>query len=345
MIEACVSQALLDRVVCPVDGLPLHLEQDHLVSAAGIRYPVINGIPVLLPPDASQDTLACIRAGREAAAQGLTDPYCIAALGCGDEERMGIEKLIAEGSKIDPVVNYLVAATCGNLYKHMIGKLTDYPIPEFREANGNGRVLIDLGCNWGRWCVAAARKGFRPIGVDPQLGALMAAKRVTDELGVEAQFVCADARYLPFRAGSVDFGFSYSVLQHLSHEDVARVLKGLAKALKPGGESLIQMPTKIGLKGWLHRARHGFKAPTGFNVRYWSLAELRRMFGGIIGDTSFSVDCFFGIGLQAADKRLMPPAFQTAITVSEALRSLSQVLPPVTWLADSVYVHSRKASC
>lgn len=336
------TDSFLSLLVCPVDGLPLSVEQDQLVSAAGLRYPIINGIPVLLPPDVSKDTLACIRAGREAAAQGIADPYCVSALGCSDEERLGIEKLIAEGSKIDPVVNYLVAATCGNLYKHMIGKLVDYPIPEFREASGNGRVMLDLGCNWGRWCVAAARKGFNPIGVDPQLGALMAAKRVTQELGIKAQFVCADARHLPFREGSVDFGFSYSVLQHLSHDDVALVLKGLAKALKPGGESLIQMPTKIGLKGWLHRARTGFKAPTGFNVRYWSLAELRETFGTLIGDTTFSVDCFFGIGLQAADKRLMPPAFQAAITVSEALRALSQVLPPVTWLADSVYVHSRK---
>lgn len=338
-----ISDEFLKLLVCPVNGLPLRLEQDHLVSSDGIRYPVVNGIPVLLPPDASQDTLACIQAGRDAAAQGIDDPYCISALGCSDEERKGIENLIAEGSRIDPVVNYLVAATCGNLYKHMIGRLADYPIPEFREKGGSGRVMLDLGCNWGRWCVAAARKGFRPIGVDPQLGALMAAKRVTNELGVDAQFVCADARHLPFREGSVDFGFSYSVLQHLSHDDVGRVLKGLARALKPGGESLIQMPTKIGLKGWLHRARNGFKPPTGFNVRYWSLGELRRTFGQIIGDNiSFSVDCFFGIGLQAADKRLMPPAFQAAIAVSEALRALSRVLPPVTSLADSIYVHSRK---
>ncbi|MFZ4593448.1 MAG: methyltransferase domain-containing protein [Verrucomicrobiaceae bacterium] len=338
------TDSLLSLLVCPVDGFPLRVEQDQLVSAAGIRYPVINGIPVLLPPDASNDTLECIRAGRAAAAKGIDDPYCISALGCSDDERLGIEQLIASGSKIDPVVNYLVAATCGNLYKHMIGKLTDYPIPEFREAKGNGRVLVDLGCNWGRWCVAAARKEFNPIGVDHQLGALIAAKRVTEELGINAQFVCADARQLPFREHSVDFGFSYSVLQHLSHDDVAKVLKRLSKALKPGGEVLIQMPTKIGLKGWLHRARTGFRAPTGFNVRYWSLSELRQMFGRLIGPTAFSVDCFFGIGLQAADKRLMPAAFQAAILASEALRALSQVLPPVTWLADSVYVHSHKPS-
>lgn len=343
MPEKLLPDELLQRLACPVDGLPLREEDGQLVSEAGVIYPIVNGVPVLLPPDASNDTLECIRAGREAAASGVNDPYYIAALGCSEEERRGIEKLVAGGSNIDPVVNYLVAATCGNLYKHMIGKLSDYPIPEFRAKSGAGRVLVDIGCNWGRWCVAAAREGFRPLGIDPQLGALMAAKRVTQALGVDAWFVCADARQLPLRSESVDFGFSYSVLQHLSHEDVASVLTGLAKALKHGGESMIQMPTNVGLKGLVHRARQGFRAPKGFDVRYWSLSQLRDVFGRSIGKTSFSVDCFFGIGLQASDMRLMPAVFKAAIAVSELLRATSKVVPPVTWLADSVYVHSRKS--
>ena len=325
-----------------MDGSPLRVEDDHLISAGGAVYPVVNGVPVLLPPDASNDTLACIQAGRDAAARGDHDPLFIEALGCSAEERKGILQLAAlPDRKVDPVVNYLVAATCGNLYKHMIGKLVDYPIPAFRVRNGKGKVLLDIGCNWGRWCVAAGREGFQPLGIDPQLGALMAAKRVTQQLGINAWFVCADARQLPLRSDTVDFGFSYSVLQHLSHNDVARVLTGLAKAMKPGAESLIQMPTAVGLKGLLHRALKGFKAPQGFDVRYWSLGQLQEVFGSLIGATDFSVDCFFGIGLQAADARLMPLPFKTAIMVSEALRSLSHVLPPVTWLADSVYVHSK----
>jgi len=339
-----ISPLLLDLLCCPEDGSPLQQEGDHLVSATGIRYPVVDDVPVLLPPDACNDTLECIRASREAAAGAKhADGLYIEALGCSEEERQGIIELAASGSsKVDPVVNYLVAATCGNLYKHLIGKLTDYPIPEFRQKNGNGRVLVDLGCNWGRWCVAAGREGFKPLGIDPQLGALMAAKRVTRQLGIDAWFVCADARSLPLRAASVDFGFSYSVLQHLSHEDVALVLKGLAKAMKPGAESLIQMPTAVGLKGLVHRARHGFNDPSGFDVRYWTLAQLREVFERLVGPTHFSVDCFFGIGLQAADAPLMPLPFKAAIATSELLRGLSEWLPPVTWLADSVYVHSRK---
>lgn len=336
-----IPDDLLHMLACPVDGSHLRVEDDHLVSSSGRSYPIINGVPVLLPPEGN-DTLECIAAGRRAVERRDSDSYFIEALGCNDEERRGIEALVNSGSQVDPVVNYLVAATCGNLYKHMIGKLVDYPIPEFRAKNGNGRVLMDIGCNWGRWCVAAGRQGFMPLGIDPQLGALMAAKRVTQQLGIEAWFVCADARQLPLRPDTVDFGFSYSVLQHLSHDDVTQVLTCLSKALKPGGECMIQMPTNVGLKGLLHRARHGFKAPTGFDVRYWSLGQLKEVFGNLIGATSFSVDCFFGIGLQAADARLMPLPFKAAIAASEMLRAASHVLPPVTWLADSVYVHSRK---
>lgn len=338
-----IPAALLDLLACPVDGSPLSLEGGHLVSAAGIRYPVINDVPVLLPPDAARDTLECVRASREAAQGWEHDALFIDALGCNDEERRGILKLAADGSsKVDPVVNYLVAATCGNLYKHLIGRLSEYPIPSFREKDGNGRVLVDLGCNWGRWCVAAAREGFKPLGIDPQLGAVMAAQRVARQLGVDAWFVCGDARSLPLRPGVVDFGFSYSVLQHLNHEDVALVLQSLARAMKPGAQSLVQMPTRAGLKGWVHRARHGFRPPSGFDVRYWTLKQLREVFERLVGPSHFSVDCFFGIGLQAADAPLMPLPFKAAIAASEGLRSLSQWLPPVTWVADSVYVHSRK---
>ena len=339
-----IPAPLLSLLRCPVDGSPLVEDGDSLVSAAGNQYPVVEGVPVLLRPDASGDTLECIRAGREAIKQGRRDHLYVDAVGCSDDERQGILKLAAEGSAVDPVVNYMVAATSGIMYRHLIGKLKEYPIPYFRLKNGNGRVLVDLGCNWGRWCAAAAKEGFQPLGVEPQIGAVLAAKRVARDLGNNAWFVCADARHLPLAPASVDVGFSYSVFQHLSHEDVKLVLKGLAKALKPGGESLIQMATRAGLKGLVHSARNGFKKPEGFDVRYWTRAELREAFEACIGPSDFSVDCFFGLGLQAADGRLMPPVFKVAISLSESLRSLSNHLPGLTSLADSVYVHSRKTS-
>jgi len=338
-----IDPKLLPLLACPVDGSSLFSEDGYLVSSGGRRYPVVEGIPVLLPPSASQDTLDCIRAGRLALERDRIDPWYLDSLGCSEEERKLIQSLANNPeSEVDPVVNGMVAATCGNLYKHLVGRLKQYPIPHFRMKAGQGRVLLDIGCNWGRWCVAAARQGFQPIGLDPQIGAVLTANRVAKQLGIKAWFICGDARALPLRADAIDIGFSYSVLQHLSKEDVLQVLRGLSKALKPGGQSMVQMPTKAGLKGWIHRLRKGFAPPQGFDVRYWSLSELSAMFGAEIGDPQFSVDCFFGIGLQQADLRMMPPHFQIAIIGSEILRGVSKVLPPMTWLADSVYVEATK---
>jgi uncharacterized protein YbaR (Trm112 family) len=51
---------------CPVTGSPLRLEDDHLISEVGaLRYPIRNGVPVLLVEEAKLpagiETLAAFR--------------------------------------------------------------------------------------------------------------------------------------------------------------------------------------------------------------------------------------------------------------------------------------------
>jgi SAM-dependent methyltransferase len=221
-----------------------------------------------------------------------------------------------------------------------VGKLPRYPVPEFRLKQGAGRLLLDIGCNWGRWCLAAAKEGFIPVGIDPQFGAVVAAQRVAKQLGVEAYFVCGDARYLPFRRCSFDTVFSYSVLQHLSRSDVREAAAAAAAVMKAGAEFMIQMPTRCGLRNLIQQARRGFADGTGFDVRYWNRRELRAVFEAEIGPLEFEVDCFFGIGLQPADADLLPPTSRLLIRLSEALRRL-RVLTP---LADSLYLHGSKTT-
>ncbi|GAA3701452.1 hypothetical protein GCM10022377_13830 [Zhihengliuella alba] len=56
---AHISVQLLADLRCPVTGSALALDGDYLVSvdpaADGerVRYPIVDGIPVLLPPDAA----------------------------------------------------------------------------------------------------------------------------------------------------------------------------------------------------------------------------------------------------------------------------------------------------
>ena len=66
----------------------------------------------------------------------------------------------------------------------------------------------------GRWSIAAARKGFSVVGIDPSLGAVMAARRIAKELNLDIKYLVADGRFLPFRERQFKVAYSYSVLQH-----------------------------------------------------------------------------------------------------------------------------------
>src|SRR5438128_9905489 len=111
-----------------------------------------------------------------------------------------------------------------------------------------GQSLLDIGCNWGRWCIAAARKGYGPIGLDPSLGAIMAAKRVATEEGVDIKYIVGDTRFLPFSAATINNVFSYSVVHHLSREDAAHHAVETGRRLKPRSRSRVQMPTASALR-------------------------------------------------------------------------------------------------
>lgn len=341
-----MSPWLLSLVACPRHKGPL--DSDGLFTLRcrqGCSYPVVDGVPVLLVDDFDH-TLWVAKASLDLARKHTyaDDPYCIDSLGISEEDRAELRRRVHRPSqyRIDPIVSYLVVATCGNAYRHLKGKLTEYPIPKLRLCDGRNQILVDLGCNWGRWTMAAAQKGYRVVGVDPSLGAVMAARRVARELGLQPSFVVGDARHLPLRDSTVDVVFSYSVLQHLSKEDVLEVLGEVKRTLKDGGRSVIQMPSRSGLRCLYQQARRGFRKPTGFDVRYWPLRELERIFGATVGSTAVSVDCFFGIGLQYADLRLMHPMMKMVIVASERLRGLSERFPILHRVADSLFLESEK---
>ena len=236
----------------------------------------------------------------------------------------------------------MIGATNGNAYKSLQGKVYNYSIPKFPLKCGNNKLLLDIGSNWGRWLVASSREGYLPVGLDPQIGALLAAKRICTQMGIPAHFVCGDARKMPFSDDSFDTVFSYSVIQHLSYDDASKVSKEIRNILKTNGLSYIQMPTVIGLKGFLHRLKNKFRKPVKFDVRYWSLKNLRRFFGDNIERTSFETDCFFGIGLQFSDIKMVKTIYKPFFIMSELLRKTSVFFWPVNMVADSVYVKSIK---
>jgi len=338
----------LTHLVCPRDQNKFEIQERTLTCAAGHRYPVVNGIPVLLLDDVSP-TIALANktvelAGFSQNAEEASSDLYLQTLGISEDERKGILSLSSRADRrIDPVVSYLIAATNGYMYKGLIGRLPEYPIPEIRLPSGNGETLLDIGCNWGRWCISAQRRGYAVVGIDPSLGAIMAARRVANELALPIKYVVADGRYLPFSSQSISQVFSYSVLQHFSQQNVVKVLEEVTRVLKSQGKSLVQMPNFLGLRCLYHQTRRGFREPRDFEVRYWSIPLLKKTFGKIIGRTQISVDCFGGLGIQPSDRHLMSTKLKFMTDVSETLRKFSTWMPPLSYVSDSVYVQSVKA--
>jgi SAM-dependent methyltransferase len=329
---------------CPKDLSSLTERGSSLVCEHEHSYPVVDGVPVLLRDDGPQTfwvaSASLAAAKSPAPAPDSPEAYRIETLGISSEQMTELRALIARGSAIDPVVTMLVGATNGILYKNLIGKLASYPIPNLRLPGSKGERLLDVGCSWGRWSLAAARKGYDVIGIDPSLGAVLTAQRVARSLGLSARFVCADARYLPFAADSFDVAFSYSVLQHFSKEHARQALTSIRNVLRDGGTALIQMPNEAGVRCLYHQARRGFREATDFDVRYWSTRELKSCFEATFGSAQLETDCFFGLGLQASDAQLMSRPTKLLLGCSEALRAASTQLAPLTLLADSVYVRA-----
>jgi SAM-dependent methyltransferase len=245
---------------------------------------------------------------------------------------------------VDPYVQTAVAGTNGLMYVSLVGRLSEYPIPTLNLPPAAGATLLDIGCNWGRWCIAAGRLGYSPVGIDPSLEAVQAARRVAAQLGVPARFVVGDGRFLPFRDGLFDVTFSYSVLQHFSGPDLRATLAQVRRVLHPGGRSLIQMANALGLRCLYHQLRRRFREPADFDVRYWTPWQLLGTFRELVGPSELAVDGVLTLNPQASEAHLLPWRFRAVVGLSMWWRRLAARFPLLARVADSLYVTSCKMS-
>jgi SAM-dependent methyltransferase len=315
---SATETAVWRELACPRDRAPLDARGETLVCAHGHEYPYVDGIPILV----LDDEIAPTQPGYWASAEQI------------EKVRAAVPPPV-EGEAVDPYVAELILGTHGNLYKHLSAGISRYPIPDFPLPRGNGELLLDIGCNWGRWTIAAARAGYRPIGIDPSFEAIVAARRIAEQLGVDARYVVGDGRRLPFTDETFDIVFSYGVLQHFSKRDVAESVEHIRRVLKRDGYSWVQMPNALGLLNFVRLAQRRFREGSQFEVRYWRPSELRHVFGRI-GPSELSTDGFFTLNPQKRDLDLLPRRFRAVVRVSDALK---RVGAPTTF-ADSVNIRS-----
>jgi SAM-dependent methyltransferase len=104
---------------------------------------------------------------------------------------------------------------------------------------------LDLGCGVGRVSRALAARFAAVTGTDvsDEMVARAAALH-PGERYPNLRFVASDGLTIPLPDGSVDFGFSYEVVQHMpSREVIEQNLRELGRVLRPGGLALVHVHT------------------------------------------------------------------------------------------------------
>lgn len=97
-----------------------------------------------------------------------------------------------------------------------------------------GADVVELGCGTAYVSAWLARRGARPVGVDPAGGQLAIARRFQDEFGLRFPLVRAAGEEVPLRSGAFDVVISeYGAA---IWADPHRWIPEAARLLRPGGE-------------------------------------------------------------------------------------------------------------
>ena len=104
-----------------------------------------------------------------------------------------------------------------------------------------GRVL-DLCCGFGRHSLALRRAGADVFGLDLSLDLLARAAELDEEREVAGRLVRGDARFLPFRPGSVDsVVMLFSSFGYFDDGGNAALLDEIARVLAVGGTAVFDL--------------------------------------------------------------------------------------------------------
>ena len=247
--------------------------------------------------------------------------------------------------KIPWIVQQQISATNGIHYKDTIGFLNEYPIPEIPvDPAGPDNLLLDIGCGWGRWLVAASNKKYIPIGIDLRLEFCETARSVVQDHGGNAYTVVADLQQLPFQENVFDVVWSFSVIQHTHYNRLISCLEQIERTLKSGGYCFLEFPNKNGLRNRFGPA----KTPNNmdfdsWDVRYYSPAEYQKIFSEFFDNFQFYNHSALGIGILPGDLKYAKGfKNKTVIGLSRMLSRFVETIKPLKAISDSIYIKSVK---
>lgn len=147
--------------------------------------------------------------------------------------------------------------------------------------------VLDLACGHGRVALELARRGYRVTGLDLSAPSLERAREDAAAERLDVEWVHADMREIPTGAqfdGIVNVFTAFGYFDE--EEENARVLEGVARALRPGGRFLIDTLNLLALAGrwrpglWEEREdgtlflqEHRYDVLRGRNLARWTFVH------------------------------------------------------------------------
>ncbi|HZR96002.1 MAG TPA: class I SAM-dependent methyltransferase [Gaiellaceae bacterium] len=201
-----------------------------------------------------------------------------------------------------------------------------------------GLDVVELGCGTAYFSALLAKRGARPVGVDPTPAQLATARRMMAETGIEFPLVEAPAESVPLPDASFDLALSEYGASLWA--DPARWVAEASRLLRPGGRlvfltnsvlSYLTAPPVGALTEQLQRAQFGMyriqwpgETGTEFHLAHGEWIRLLR-------ENAFRIDALLELEPHAD---AVSPTYYDYVTVEWARK----------WPAEEIWVATRSGS-
>ena len=173
------------------------------------------------------------------------------------------------------------------------------PFDQIMPNDLHGQQVLEIGCGMGLHSLELARRGAELHAIDLTREAVEATQARMKGLAIDAEVRCADAESLPYDNETFDFVWSWGVIHHSAR--TARIVREIARVLKPQGESRVMAYNREGTSARLLLFRHYllggefihrscdetlWRWSDGYSARFYHKEQFEDLFRGFFEDVS-----------------------------------------------------------